>query len=729
MKYYIKTSLLLAFSFLVIASVRAQESGFSVHKISNTKESVKNVNDWSFGLGTGTSMSLKNNQGNLFRGNGVATKMFGKYYFGNIGLSASTGILPGTINQNSLNQFLKERGFSAGETKVSRSNPFNAFLLFGPSFRFGNKVYVNADLQAGLFLNNPGTVDVSTDQRSLYHFSNDDQNYFPGFSGTVSLNYPLNSSTHFFISGDYLQTKSAVSLLDLKGGYDVATRVERNVKMMVAGIGIVKTFSTRSPARKRPGNLSDQNITMRETGGTCGPVTVSSENPNGSVDQITFACPEDAARYSQNRLRNPTDETYNPWETNDLKSINSNNSMPSRLSMTPTTARQTQGKSFGEKVASGLQAGTGIISGRISWQQESDPGIITNEMAAVSSVGGMTKAGGATSSSYAAGKMMNPGNGPLPHIINSVLYVRKSGRGESAGSREYQQAFIENLNSSCDDCGFVVKNINESPSISSKSEIKNPLYSDNGQSGNNPIYQSQQASGNPLYSDNHASPSNPLYNGGKLAQQNGTCGTTDSLQVFLYDASRRQVASTQTDSCGNFWFANVPEGPYTLRIQGETTVQKSYEVSITKDGKYDVGGELKSGDAHLVLDLFTQSSDSNVLRSKVVVRGWDPEKKEMITRNGTGNSQRVSGSPIGGIVVKGGKNPGGRQMRTTETDQDGRFEFVGLKKGEYLISAEVPYSVNEQTIVVLGEDRKQWGDPHENSNGKMSNVPRGERQQ
>jgi len=36
--------------------------------------------------------------------------------------------------------------------------------------------------------------------------------------------------------------------------------------------------------------------------------------------------------------------------------INNNNGMPNRLSMTPTTARQTQGNTFGEKVAGGLQA-------------------------------------------------------------------------------------------------------------------------------------------------------------------------------------------------------------------------------------------------------------------------------------------------------------------------------------------------------------------------------------
>lgn len=44
-----------------------------------------------------------------------------------------------------------------------------------------------------------------------------------------------------------------------------------------------------------------------------------------------------------------------------MQNIGDSNSMPSRLSMTPTTARQTQGKTFGEKVASGLQAGAAMV--------------------------------------------------------------------------------------------------------------------------------------------------------------------------------------------------------------------------------------------------------------------------------------------------------------------------------------------------------------------------------
>ncbi|MFM5923664.1 MAG: hypothetical protein ACKOPG_05710 [Novosphingobium sp.] len=42
--------------------------------------------------------------------------------------------------------------------------------------------------------------------------------------------------------------------------------------------------------------------------------------------------------------------------------INTVNSMPSRLSMTPTSAKQTRGATFGEKCQSGLQCGGGMVT-------------------------------------------------------------------------------------------------------------------------------------------------------------------------------------------------------------------------------------------------------------------------------------------------------------------------------------------------------------------------------
>jgi len=94
--------------------------------------------------------------------------------------------------------------------------------------------------------------------------------------------------------------------------------------------------------------------------------------------------------------------------------INSVNSMPSRLSMTPTTDRKTQGLNFGEKVASGLQSGVGALSQGASLLGGALGGNFAGVVsAAASGIGGMTaKQGGSVSQSYAAGvSQLNMGNG------------------------------------------------------------------------------------------------------------------------------------------------------------------------------------------------------------------------------------------------------------------------------------------------------------------------------
>ncbi|MBS1563352.1 MAG: hypothetical protein JST39_03140 [Bacteroidetes bacterium] len=92
-------------------------------------------------------------------------------------------------------------------------------------------------------------------------------------------------------------------------------------------------------------------------------------------------------------------------------------SMPSRLSMTPTTTRQTQGSSFGEKVASGLQSGSAAQAVSVSTDST-------------------RKAPGAVSSSYAAGKAVNPGDTTsMPSRLSMTPTTTRQTQGMSFGEK------------------------------------------------------------------------------------------------------------------------------------------------------------------------------------------------------------------------------------------------------------------------------------------------------
>lgn len=46
----------------------------------------------------------------------------------------------------------------------------------------------------------------------------------------------------------------------------------------------------------------------------------------------------------------------------------------------------------------------------------------------------------------------------------------------------------------------------------------------------------------------------------------------------------------------------------------------------------------------------------------------------------------LPGTPIGGIIVKGGKNPGGQMLVQTTTDAGGKFTLTFAEAGDYQIS-------------------------------------------
>lgn len=61
----------------------------------------------------------------------------------------------------------------------------------------------------------------------------------------------------------------------------------------------------------------------------------------------------------------------------------------------------------------------------------------------------------------------------------------------------------------------------------------------------------------------------------------------------------------------------------------------------------------------------------------------------------------VAGSPIGGIVVKGGKNPGGSLMTVTSNDK-GEFEFENLSPGTYKFTIYAPENPQGKSISQKG---------------------------
>ena len=80
------------------------------------------------------------------------------------------------------------------------------------------------------------------------------------------------------------------------------------------------------------------------------------------------------------------------------------------------------------------------------------------------------------------------------------------------------------------------------------------------------------------------------------------------------------------------------------------------------------------------------------------------------------------GNPIGGIIVKGGKNPGGNMMTVT-TDNKGQFEFTIAEAGNYRFVLTAPVDTDPQGKSINEKGVKKSDNPIYTGNGQSGENP------
>ncbi len=586
---------LLFFSFQSIAQQPAfnQNSSRSNHTRaynqnaarSNTARLMNSSNDWQFGVNAGASFGMNSNEASLFRGNGTMAGLSAQYFFGALGLGLNSGFINTQFNTSAINQFLIDRRFPQSST-INTSPAQNAFLLLGPSFRIGQKVQFIAGAKAGIFFNQSGglTIGQQGAVRPLYRFDGGTKNIFPGFNGSLAFSYPVSQTSSIQLTADFLRSSASIQLFDPTQGIDIPVQQNRNFQTISTGISFIKTFSIRAksdlgaagmqtnpyaangpsentrktrggvkqkawtlsnyrttaqnddknsneevsiidPENKRkqkqwlPANFRTANANDQSTTQSCGPVTLKTTKPDGTVEEQTFSCPDDALQYQQK-----------------------SGGMPNRISMNVTTPKQTQGATFGEKVNQGLQStGSHIVAGRII-RSTNENTIVTNR----------NHIGGAASASYAAtGLIVQPG-------VQTHLYAKETGSGMATGRGQYQPLFFDGL---------------------PQEDVCNPCL---GRVKNNPLYKGKGPRTNPLSSNRTT---------GKEE-----CDDTDLVfDVQLIDRNTGAiVATTKTNACGEYWFANVPDGNYNVTVAANIAMKKSYDFysALSSRQKTDIAGEV-----------------------------------------------------------------------------------------------------------------------------------------
>ncbi|MEP7371878.1 MAG: carboxypeptidase regulatory-like domain-containing protein [Chitinophagaceae bacterium] len=563
----------------------------------------------------------------LFRGRGVGFRFGADYFFGKAGIGFSSGFGSSAPDDALINRFIKRSAFPPDGLIVTRARQQNMYLLLGPSVRFVKIIELYAHAKGGLFINNSGLISIQQKggQRTLYRNESTSKSIYPGFLTGLGVQYKTKSDLWSFGIGlDYMNTKSEINNYDARrGGGIEALKFSRNITDLVTGITV--RYNILSPRDHASGQASGKthtgniqygdikaardagsglatgrriyqpgqpvygNITRQEPANqSCGAVTQTVTNPDGGTEEMTFACPDDAADYNN------------------------------RISMNVTVPKQTQGATFGEKVNQGLHAAGGalsqgasliggVIAGNVSWSNGKSTDIVTNQNF-VSSVGNLAGAGGgAAAASYAATRriVQQP---TLPEVVVAHIYAREAGSGlatgrrsrdagsgQATGRRQYEPVFTEGETDECTSCAVSVKlNAHELTHIvqqSSGHAKENPLYNDNGHQGTNPLFEGKSS---------------------LSSTTNNDCDGIAGLDVLLLAKGNGAIiAKTKTTACGDFFFANVPEANYVVKVRGAFSKTKSYDVKINSEGKTDMAGEIVTADDRYTIQINSGNENSD----------------------------------------------------------------------------------------------------------------------
>lgn len=411
----------------------------------------------------------------LFRGNGPGFKMDAGYSFGDFGFSFTSGFVSSQSDRTKINEFLTRNGIPMDQMIINTGSQQSMYVLLGPNASFGNKVRAALHAKGGLFINNGGFVNIKRQGavNSAYRNEPSSKSIYPGFITGVNIDYHLTDLFTIGFGTDYLNTKAEVVNYDIRrGGGIEGIKLSKNISNLMAGINI--KYNIRSPrdvstglaTGRQLGKPKYEDIKAREsntglaTGKTtaqfnpkelsvdkksdqsCGPVTIKRSFGDGSTEEMTFSCPDDAVNYAQ-RTRDFTERPV--WTS----------SNPARTFVAPHVLEKN------EMVQRDVAA-RNMLVGKVTWiTTQAGSGIVTNKM---------FRGGGIRMNESQSRTTPNNSFGTLVRLT-----AREQGSGMATGKRQHEPVFIEGQGQVCNPCLVIVNN---------------PLY-ESGTQGNNPMYENK----------------------------------------------------------------------------------------------------------------------------------------------------------------------------------------------------------------------------------------------
>jgi hypothetical protein len=687
----------------------------------------------------------------LFRGSGGGIRFGADYFFGKVSIGITSGFGNSSADNTVINNFLKRSSIPPDQLVLTKTKQQNMYILLGPSVQFGKAVQLYAHAKAGLFINNAGSVTIQQRgaQRASYRNEATGKNVYPGFLTGLNLQYAIKPGAWSIGFGaDYMNTKAEVNNFDARRGGGVeGLKLSRNISDVVAGITIRYTISSprdaasgmptgkrmssprdaasgrptgrrsstandpdemegvvapRDAASGRPTGRRSHIVSPRDPASglptgkrmtsprdvasgmptgkrmssprdaasglatgrrslsaddpNCGTVTRKVTNPDGTSEEMTFSCPADAAAYHE-------------WKNGDINS--------------PMESRHYQAISNASKAR-------GSIAGTLTWSSSgTSVGIVTNRS-------GPTRSGSTTLNSQTSStRTTNQSSfGTLVRMSarengsGIATGKRDAASGRPSGRRERGSGIATGREAGS---GMASGKRERGSGIATGRRQYEPMFSDGQGDICNPCIASFKS--NPLYKGNSLSVNNALYKGNerKLVDADENCDGVAEMDVYLIDVnSGTTIARTKTERCGDFFFTNVPEGDYIVRVSGYFLSKKGYDVSI--QSKADLLGMI--ADAEDWMELVLESGSNENMTQKA---GVSTSRSNIRTKH--------ANIPVvldDGIEVSLAKNPTDQPLQTVWIDENSEFEFTDVEAGNYFMSFDQGIYIEDETVVTVG---------------------------
>jgi hypothetical protein len=173
-----------------------------------------------------------------------------------------------------------------------------------------------------------------------------------------------------------------------------------------------------------------------------------------------------------------------------------------------------------------------------------------------------------------------------------------------------------------------------------------------------------------------------------------TAGATGGdVNIYKYTAALSNWNLLTTTSIGGTYsFNNLDSGLYVIRaIPTATNIQVTYAPnSISWQGATVINHGCTSNTSQNI-DLIGLAS---FVAGPGVITGQIVEAFGFVPKMNQAAQPLVPGTPIGGIIVKGGKNPGGQMFVQTTTDAAGNYTLTGFPintlPDDYFIFVDIP---------------------------------------